>query len=504
MQNRQLGSGFGIVDVKFLTKMPTKAELENYGPNEYLLIKENDELRLIYIDVESNEIDVAIDEVPGLKNALARLPQLSIDELQEEERSEVLGRIQAHHLKTHGGNEFLLFRDEKYRGLINDFPKDKMELINNWINSNDQENKDITSILDKDTLARVMPDVLVNLEVTRLIKILPKIIASLSEEIKASFSDEILLKKLDRRFVGSLKKSLRNDMPSKLDAKSLSLFLAKDNLVKIRPELMAYLIPAILDLMEDKELEAASVAIAKQLDKKDYRMISNEKYFNLDLETVEDEVTVKNNHRTLAFYSSNSLSTAFFKNKKWNLNNTHIHPEDEGQEPEYRIYESRKQLEEVRKGITRDPNLDTLAEVHTVYSRVSKRGNLKYMAIGFVFVKGKENENFNKLLNQVANLDQITDDMKLNLLINYQQFFMPTLQQAQQRNSIFFHSWGSLKSPTYGFKAGLQFNVVPDTIEISQNQYNRFKQLFGEMSVLTDDKVLEPIDRKADHRQPRP
>ena len=81
---------------------------------------------------------------------------------------------------------------------------------------------------------------------------------------------------------------------------------------------------------------------------------------------------------------------------------------------------------------------------------------------------------------------------------------MPTYQKALQANSIFYHSWASAKSKTPAFKEnGLIFNVVPDTIYVSQKQYDRFKQLFGEMAVLTEEKVLEPIERKANHRQIR-
>jgi carbonic anhydrase len=386
--------------------------------------------------------------------------------------------------------------------LINDFPKEKIDLVREWINNNDT-NKDITSILDRHTLALIIPDILVDIEVTRLSRILPNIIANLSGKIKELFSCEKVLEKLDKRFINSLKKSKPEHMPSSLDVKTISKFLSKDNIAKIDPEILAYLIPAILDLMDNEELEKASVAIAKQLALKDYRAIADEKYFQLNIDMIKDQVTLKNNQRTIAFFAANnSKSSAEFRGKKWCLDHTHMHFEGDGEEREYKIYNSRKEFEEVKKGM-RDPNLDIVGEIHTVFKRVSKGGNWKYLAVGFLLKIGEENRNFEKILRQVENMDRLTDDKKLDILINYQKMFMPTFQKAQQTNTIFFHSWASLKSQTPGFKAGLRFNVVPETIEVSQKQYDRFKQLFGEMAVLTEDKVLEPIDRKADHRQPR-
>src|SRR5688572_15123336 len=130
MQNRQLGSGFGVVDIKFLSSIPVELEFEKFGPNEYVLIKTEEKIKLVYIDD---------DKIP------------------------VLDYIQKYHLKIHGGNEFLLFKDEKYQGLINSFPKEKMPYVHEWINS-DQENKqDIRSILDDHTLALIIPDILVDL-----------------------------------------------------------------------------------------------------------------------------------------------------------------------------------------------------------------------------------------------------------------------------------------------------------------------------------------------------
>lgn len=502
MQNRQLGSGFGIVDIKFLSQMPTETEFKKYGPNEYLLIRSDESIQFIYIDDGNNKKEISIDDIEGLKEALIDLPNVSVEELKEEDKKTVLKTIQSYHLKTHGGNEFIIFKDEKYQGLINEFPKEKIPLINAWINSDEGNKKDITSILDNHTLALIIPDILVDLDVTRLSKILPNIIVNLPIEIKELFSHKEILKKLDKRFINSLKKSLPNDMPTYLDTETLSEFLSKDNIANINPEILAYLIPALLDLMEYEDLEKASVAISKRLATKHFRAIADENYFKLNMETFNDQVTLKNNQRTLAFFANNSQSNAQFRNKKWQLDHTHLHLEGNGEEREYKIYDSRKEFENVKNGVT-DPNLDIVGEIHTVYKRTSKRGDLKYMAVGFLLKIGEENPNFEKILSQIENMDKLTEDKKLDIFINYQKMFMPTFRKAQQTNSIFFHSWGSLKSKTPAFKAGLRFNVIPDAIEVSQTQYDRFKQLFGEMAVLTEEKVLEPIERKANHRQLR-
>ncbi len=484
MQNRQLGSGFGIVDIKFLSKFPTELELENFGPNEYLLIKTEGKTKLIYIDNDNKREEILISKIEGLDNALSKF--------EEDNKIPVLDSIQKYHLKTHGGNEFLLFKDEKYQGLINYFPKEKISLVREWISSTHENKLDISSILDDQTLALIVPDILVDLDVTRLSKIIPNIIINLPDEIKESFSNRKLFEKLDRRFLNSIRKSVLDKMPNSLD-----------NLAKIDPEVMAYLIPAILDLMDNEALRKASVAIAKQLAPKDFRAIADENYFQPHLDMLNDQVTLKNNKRTLSFFATNSTSMAEFRNRKWQFDHTHIHLEGNGEEREYKIYDSRKQLEDVKNGLIRDPNLDIVGEIHSVYKRTTKHGITKYMAVGFLLKIGEENTSFEKVLRQVEDLEQLTEDRKLDILINYQHMFMPTFQKAQKTNSILFHSWASLKSQTPGFKAGLRFNVIPDTIQVSQTQYNRFKQLFGNMAVLTEEKVLEPIDRKADHRQAR-
>lgn len=507
MQNRQLGNGFGVVDIKILTKQPSESELSQYGPNEYILVNNVAGASLMYIDEQDGRHMHEITAIPGLAESISKLPL---------DNTEVLRCIQAYHLKVHGGNEFILYRNECYRGLINGFPKEKIPVIRRWLDNTDINKPDVTTILERHTLALILPDILVDIPVTRLRKILPTIMAKLPEDIIKLFVDPNTLAKLNRRFLNSLHKSLPGVMPKIKQAKDLASFLQDVVMPRIKMtvnlqtdihaqmgDLLAYLIPAILDLMPDDHLEEASVIIAKQLAPKDFRAIADEGYFKVQIENFDDQVTLKNNRRTIAFFPTNSPSKALFKSKQWQLDQSHLHIEDNYQESEFKLYDSRQQQQQVKQGLIRDPNLMTVGELHTVYKRVSKRGNLKYMAIGFTVKIGTVNVDFERILIKVSMLDKLTDDQKLDLVINYQKIFMPTLQRALQNNEVLYHSFGSIKSSTWGFQAGLQFNIVPDVIEISQQQFDRFKQLFGEMAVLTEDKVLEPIDRKADHRQPR-
>ena len=145
-------------------------------------------------------------------------------------------------------------------------------------------------------------------------------------------------------------------------------------------------------------------------------------------------------------------------------------------------------------------------EIHTVYKRLPKKyENLdmnkrdaywKYMAVAVPLKIGKFNQDFQDILDQLKTEKKLTVDKKLEMFKNFQEIFLTKFEAS----SVLYHSWGSLKSKTYGFRTGLSFNIIPNSIDISESQYNRFKELFGALISLPEDKVLEPIDRKACHR----
>ena len=55
----------------------------------------------------------------------------------------------------------------------------------------------------------------------------------------------------------------------------------KDNIVRLDPRILAYLIPALLNRMEGQDLAELSSEIAKGLAPKDFRAINMQEYFNL-------------------------------------------------------------------------------------------------------------------------------------------------------------------------------------------------------------------------------
>jgi len=70
------------------------------------------------------------------------------------------------------GNEFHLYETDTYQGLINGFPESKRADIAQWVNQNGGD-KRITDILSEEQLALVISDVLVDLDITRLKKLMP-------------------------------------------------------------------------------------------------------------------------------------------------------------------------------------------------------------------------------------------------------------------------------------------------------------------------------------------
>lgn len=416
-------------------------------------------------------------------------------------------------------NQFPLFLNEPNRGLINNLSSDKIATIHDWINSQ-QEGKSITEVLDSRVIASIIPDILVDMSVRRLAKILPRLLADIPENAKDLFMDETLLNKLDTRFLNSLQKSLPQELPEGVTLSSLTDLLSQTSLRKMassekimdKAYLLAYLIPALLDVMEDAQLEKASVEIAKRLAPKNFNAAADANYFDLQLESQVHSIDVENNGRTLTFRAkthASQPSLAKYRGRIWTLDHTHVHPEKDGEEREYVIFDSPSQKQEVDSKKLRDPNLDIVGEIHTVYKRLPKKyahlpqkerdAYWKYMAVGVPLKIGAFNQDFDDILKEIDQEGRLTEDKTLKVTKNFQETFVKKFDAK----SVLYHSWGSLKSITYGFRSGLSFNIIPQSIDISADQYARFKELFGTLKPLSEEKVLEPIDRKAGRRQIR-
>ncbi len=415
-------------------------------------------------------------------------------------------------------NEFSVFLNEPNQGLINKISHEKAAILHHWI-ENHNKGIPITDVLEGRILANVMPDLLVDISITHLAKMLPRLLADIPEDIRNLFTQENLLDKLDQRFLNSLKISLPQELPEGVTWPLLNDLVSKESLLHMsssknndidnRAFLLAYLIPALLDLMEDDQREKASVEIAKRLAPRNFNVVADENYFDLNLKSQEHHITVENNGRTLIFRANNEgaeHSLAKYRGRIWKLDHTHIHLERDGEEREYRLYDSQEQKHNAENGIQRDPNLDIAGEIHTVYKRLPKKYvNLpdnkrdaywKYMAVAVPLKIGAFNQDFKDIIDAIGLDGKLTENKSLTLRKNFQDIFLRKFKNP----SVLYHSWGSLKSNTHGFRSGLSFNIIPESIEVSSSQYNKLKELFGTLDQLPDGKVLEPIDRKAGKR----
>jgi carbonic anhydrase len=419
-------------------------------------------------------------------------------------------------------NQFSVYLNEPNKGLINGLSPEKMAILHDWI-AQHQKGSLITDVLDGRILAGLMPDLLVDMSLIHLAKILPPLMLDLPDEVRNAFTQEALLNKLDTRFLNSLNKSLPHVLPEGLKPSILIQLLSKESLKEMishpdkdnptdRAYLLAYLIPALLDLMEASQLEQASVEIAKRVAPKNFNAAADANYFDLQLTSQQHHITVENNGRTLIFRAQtegSEPSLAKYRGRIWKLDHTHLHLERDGEEREYVLYESRQQKKDVDNNIQRDPNLDIVGEIHTVYKRLPKKyANLeapardaywKYMAVAVPLKIGAFNQDFQDILNNLKQENKLSEDRTLELTKNFQEVFLRKFEAS----SVLYHSWGSLINKTYGFRSGLSFNILPATIEVDDKQYKRLTELFGSLIPLPEEKVLEPIDRKAGIRQIR-
>ncbi len=435
------------------------------------------------------------------------------------------------------GNAFHLFSHEPNRGLVNNVNfsdnfllevKNKIQHIVNIEHSSVLSvlTKAVESKLDgvtneqiedivKDILALTIPDILVDINITRLEKIIPSIINEFSNEIINLFEKNKLNYFQDdggKRFLRSIvlskyelftSENIEEEIKNKIDEIEKNLTI--DNINFIDSDIIAYLIPAMIDRMNDDELRKVAYEIANQLDSKYLLAVADKNYFIPDIIAANDEkMIIKNaNKRSLQFFSNSNNTRVHFRGADYTLQHTHIHFEKDGEENEYDL-----------DGEKFD------GEIHTVFE-FNHKGNpnkKRLMAIGFPLKIGNEdNPQISELLHSINQLEEVIqwkrsdkkDDLTLNMKqldisTNYKKLFMEYFDQAKNQDSLIYHSWASLRSSTYGFRTGLRFVIAPFAITMSEAQYKELKEIFGEMNRnLKEEDKLDPIDRKAGFRKQR-
>lgn len=402
-------------------------------------------------------------------------------------------------------NHFNLFTQEEiYKPLINITAFQRIDEVRQWALAPVQEGP-ITDVVEREELAKVLPDLLANgLDITRLIKVLPGINAKLSDQQKELFSKESVWMKLDPRFLRSVGNAVSSPPPQTIS--EWARLLSKDNIVRLDPRVLAYLIPALLNRMEGQDLAELSSEIAKGLAPKDFRAINMQEYFNLRFTPDHPQmIRLINNGRSLIFKAvePNIGPRVFFQGKEWFLDHVHIHFEKMPHEDrEYKFYETRAQYQASVQQPEKDPNRKIVGEVHIVYKRKAGKDKTKSksMAVAFPLIFGKANENFQLILDHSINQHVVVNgSMDVRIPILFQKTFM----REFSNDEVLYHSWGSLKAKAHDFVAGLRFNIINKPIEISEEQYDQLHHIFGDLQELNPGDELDPIDRGADYRQPK-
>ncbi len=299
-------------------------------------------------------------------------------------------------------------------------------------------------------------------------------------------------------------------------------------------QVYAYLVPAVLDRLPDASLQQASLLIAAHLACTDLKPIAHEHYFQAQITTVEEQISMTNeNRRSLQFFthpdkSASNHSTLKWRDKTYRFQHTHIHFEHNGEEKEYEI-------KDVNGTIMRFDG-----EVHNVFEYVLPKEEGKsaprkrLIAVGSPLkIVDKPNQDIQSLLDKVKISEQqwqqdvlrwqteVTlwenranknDSSKkpakpiLNLEqhLDFGKVFMNSLNAQSEHNELIYHSWASLRSGTHGFQSGLRFIMSTKPLQVSKEQYDVLKKLFGEMRTnLQEEEILDPIDRKAGWRKER-
>ena len=252
--------------------------------------------------------------------------------------------------------------------------------------------------------------------------------------------------------------------------------LIAGNLHEIDSAVMAYLMPALIDRMNDEDLKKI-VCYCKRIGFEILQRIADKDYFTPQINASSaDSITIKNaNRRSFQFFANASNTRLHFRGEDYTLQHTHIHFEKEGEENEYDL-----------DGKKFDGNRHTVFELKHKGNADKKR----LMAIGFPLqLDEKDNPKVKQLIDSMNNLAEIkqwreavkswhnhpegkqpelTLDMKkLEMTTNYKELFMTYFDHARESNSLIYHSWASLRANqneprTYAFRAGLRFVIAPE------------------------------------------
>lgn len=354
-------------------------------------------------------------------------------------------------------NEFYLRSDERYQGFINPLTTTQLDVVHRWLQTT-EENPQI-----KEILGAVLPDILIDMDIPEFAHFkLPSFLHGL-------FTKTDYFDRLDPRFV----LSIRNKFPG-FDSAMFARML-KSPMTQDEKNLTAYLIPALLNVMDREDRIFAAYEIAMRIHPKYFQLLDNPDYFKVRITSYEQHWELENNGRTLRYIPDKNAvnkTTAVFRNQIYELDHTHFHLERGEKEREYVIL---------------DAKYESVGEIHTVFRKTVKKPgdtHVQFMAVGVPLTIGKHN----------LDLDVLFDARKP--VIDYQKLFMKTLDP----DNAWYHSWGSLISKTPGFVDGLRFNLAPEPIEISEEQYKFMKDIFGTLKALDPNKILEPIDRQTGGR----
>lgn len=360
------------------------------------------------------------------------------------------------------GYEFIIDGKEPNQGLINAFPFEKKgAAVSAWING--YRNQKITDILDDHTLGQMVPDLLVNIDLTQLRKL------RLPENLYPLFSKSEYFDRLAPRFIATLRVSF-----PQLSAETIPRLLIAsgcDELKQKEDYLLAYLIPALLDVMDQNDRDRAAREIALLLKPKHFLPLADPEYFKLKMTSVPQAFNWEDNKRTRIFrpIAESEGTTIEFRGKKYVLNHLHIHFELDGEEKEYLL-----------------PFLKAAGEVHIVFHRIPKHPEKKppmakkFIAVAVPLTIGAHNEEIEKIIS--SSMPEI----------DVRKIFLKSLE------SPYLHAWGSLFSSDFPFNSGLYFNICKDPLAITLAQYEKLK--IKQMDELDPSKVLYPIDRKAHRR----
>jgi hypothetical protein len=289
-------------------------------------------------------------------------------------------------------------------------------------------------------------------------------------------------------------------------------------------DIYAYLVPAIIDRMKDEDLQVAASHVAEHLAVTDFKPVAYEDYANLQLKLTPQAANLTNaNQRSLQFFTrpgseAKDEGGLDFRGKKYQFQHTHIHFEKDGEEKEFVVKNPQGEV----------MNFD--GEVHTVfeYTPPEKAGKTnrqkRLVAVHYPLqVTGSDNTDVQELLSDIdVNKQKWEEEVKqwesrenkqdnapkprLNLakMLDFGKIFLNSLNEQSEKGQLLHYPWASWRSGTHAFQSGLRFIISTQPIRVSQAQYDKLKNVFGEMrNDLKEEEILDPIDRKAGWRKER-